>query len=458
MSFKQTGPVSPEENAGESMDKKKKSGQTKNNTDSRKFGKFYEDGDSARRDNVKLDRAHTGSAVEKEGIDTELYQKAKRVIENYEKKENPDQSDKIPLADTQTKIIQNALQYGKGDGKSVLRDLRNEFEEEYGEGHEKVDKIKAWETGMKSVCEYINQRREELSESEIVDDFELSFQVEWDAKAGVDVIERIKLTEEALKKARQDSPYLLNLVQIKSSDGDKKGPEGYAEDHKTEVAMNLKKRAREKNKLLANIMEDRPELLADTNSLNKFKFSEIKESELLQDVFSNVTRALIAGLAESAQREVFTRDSAREVIWKSFTSLFDGTKSEFKHFCALVASDIVDPAELLEEGLSSIPDIKGMLKQIAEEGGESDSIVFEKAKERLGKVRSVLREEVDRVKNMYGDFVKYYVVSRYHVNRQGETKEKQLEYAGEPMTVEALQIDEAGMGELYKEYADQFKY
>jgi hypothetical protein len=70
MSFKQAGPVSPEENAGENIDKKKKSGQTKNDTDSKKFGEFYEDGDSARRNNVKLDRANSSINQEKEEIST----------------------------------------------------------------------------------------------------------------------------------------------------------------------------------------------------------------------------------------------------------------------------------------------------------------------------------------------------------------------------------------------------
>jgi hypothetical protein len=409
-------------------------------TENNQFGDFYE----GENKNSRLDDSEDYEEIDLESAEPKTT--AKLDISYRDVKEALQSRDDRLFADLQKRILQHAIKHNK-NGETVIKNLRRRIKKETGTTEDSVFRqLHGWESGIESVRRFIEQRRAELSENDMVESCEFSLNVEWDVSDGVDVVERLKLDESA-RGVDPDQPYRLNLVQIKTSEeSDRRGAEHYRRQHKK-----LVERLKDRDFLLSTVLKEKGSELVDKDTLEKFKKNKIEGFEIIARSLSSITGTSLVELAGSDQKE-FTSQHASQVMWSVFTNLFGSDdKIFFQKFCALVASGTVDPAVILQDVLSSTSDMKRLLGKVGENGVEITDGKVKEIEKKLKKIASKLEGEIERIKRTYTT-ADYYATSQYYVDKKRETKGEVITDDNNPITVQALQVREDHLNDLYESY------
>jgi hypothetical protein len=393
---------------------------------------------------VGLDKAKSERMVKKEQVSESLYLD---LLKNLTVEDVDDNAEK--LAECQKKIIQEMLKYGP----EIIDGLEDKLEHgirshsEFINGDLDIDpsaRVEGRENGIKSVYKYITNRREELDQNQAVESFEISFRVDWDADYGVDVVERLELIEEV----DADTPYRLNLVQIKTSEkSDPKGHDDYFSKHRSAVE-NLKG----KNFLSYSLLKQKSEKLADSEIIKDFESGTEAIKTFDEFVTENTGVSFIEAMTKD-EDIVFTQEDAQKIIWDIFTSTFsNGDELEFKYFCALVSAGGLDPTSTLRRGLSAT----GKIEKILENEFNVDKDKIPPTLEYIESVKKKTKKEIDKISTTFST-KDYYAISCYYVahTEEGEKMNKRVITDiknNEVIPVHALEAREDKINDLYDQY------
>jgi uncharacterized protein YjbJ (UPF0337 family) len=96
--------------------------------------------------------------------------------------------------------------------------------------------------------------------------------------------------------------------------------------------------------------------------------------------------------------------------------------------------------------------VKQLLGKVGENGVEITDDKVKEIEKKLKKIASKLEGEIERIKRTYTT-ADYYATSQYYVDKKRETKGEVItDDNNNPITVQALQVREDHLNDLYESY------